>query len=223
MTFAETKEARAKRFKTAEARRIYYGGVPVDETPAETYLRSRGWSGGIPSAIRFNPLVPNVAARAVAPSPVVLFPFTDEAGQLVAVLGAWFEVEGVPPLFGALAGAGLGVETRRADRFRFPECFLGSYSGAAARLDPEGPAMAWAAGLEDACTLRQAYPGAALWLCGPGRNATALDVPSRTRSLYLAGVDPEAVDEIRADAGDRALEVVVAVPASAGARGRAGE
>lgn len=135
------------------AQRIVNNSVPVEGTPAEAYLRSRGITIALPHTLRFARLAPPqiegnglLAANGPAPLPALIAIVTDPAGALVGLQRTYLTEDG-------RKAATTPTATDRKPKVKYS---LGNVAGGAIQLGPPADSMIVTEGLEDGLTLSQA-------------------------------------------------------------------
>ena len=133
--------------------RIVNNSVPIESTPAEAYLRSRGITMSLPHTLRFARLAPPkiegnglLAANGSAPLPALIAIVTDPAGALVGLQRTYLTEDGRKATTTPTA-------TDRKPKVKYS---LGNVAGGAIQLGPPADSMFVTEGLEDGLTLSQA-------------------------------------------------------------------
>lgn len=136
--------------KTVAARALFAAALPIDGTLAERYLKARALDparlGDARCSLRFAPALRHGPSGRTCPAMLAAFKL---AGRVVAVHRTF------------LADDGRG----KAD-VTPAKMILASYQGAAIRLDPAGPLLAVAEGIETGLSVRQAVPDLPVWVAG---------------------------------------------------------
>jgi hypothetical protein len=146
--------------------------VPVADTIADTYLRSRGLShGGKCSALRFHPKCwhREEGQTRGAARPALIAAVTDGAGALQGVHRTWLAPDGQDKA---------AVET--------PRRALGHLLGNAVRLSPCDDILVVGEGIETMLSLSEAAPGLPVWAALSSGHLGAVLLPEGLRRLYIA-------------------------------------
>lgn len=155
-----------------EARKLWQDAGPIAQTPACSYLQSRGITSSPPDSLRFARLR---FAGAVRPALVGLVTSADN------------EIVGVHRIF-------LNEDGRKADMPSGNVKFsLGSVKGGAIRLAPCGTEITVCAGLEDGLALQQ-LSGRAVWAATGDVMLAAMILPKTVLSV-MVGIDADASGE----------------------------
>lgn len=164
---------------------IWRAASPIEGTPAEAYLRSRGLTLPLPPSLRFVRLKPPkdsgvLAANGHDPLPVLV----------ALVTGPDERVAGVQPTF-------LTEDGRKAastdGKVKFS---LGSVAGGAIRLGPPAASILVTEGLEDGLTLTQAL-GRTVWVGAGTAMLHRMLLPDDVRSVVI-GADGDQAGEAAA-------------------------
>ena len=188
------KRSKTRGGTTVAAARLFAASVPVADTIADTYLRSRGLShGGKCSALRFHPKCwhrEEGQTRGTA-RPALIAAVTDGAGVLQGVHRTWLAPEGQDKA---------AVDT--------PRRAMGHLLGNAVRLTPCDDILVVGEGIETMLSVREAAPGLPVWAALSSGHLGAVLLPEGLRCLYIA------ID--RDPAGQRAAERLTARATEAG-------
>jgi len=164
----------------AEALRIWLEAVPIQGTPAETYLRSRGLICRLPGSLRFSRL------RYGKRGPL--------HNCLVALVAAVTNnATGIQRTYLNDSGTGKASVPKA-------KLSLGPISGGAIRLAPAAVELVLCEGLEDGLTLQQEL-GTATWVTAGVSNLKTVQLPLGVRSVVIgADGDPAGESGARAAA-----------------------
>ncbi len=178
----------------AAADRIAKGSLPIEGTPAETYLRSRGITMPLPHTLRFARLpAPKDSGVAEASGPGLLPALvaivTDPAGALVGVQRTY------------LTEAGRKAAT--SDRKGTVKFSLGHLAGNAMQLAPPAETLIVCEGLEDGLTLAQEL-GVPVWVAAGTSMLRRMTFADCTRSIVI-GADGDEPGERAAQEAARAF------------------
>ena len=146
---------------------------PIEGTPAETYLLSRGVGTGVPGSIRFS-MVPRFwhdDGREGVRHPAMVAAVQDVDGRVVGIHRTFVDRE--------------GRKARRGE----PRLALGRVRSCAIRLGPIAPQIMVATGIEDGLALRLMFPGATVWVTPGDANLPHLRPPRGVRRVVLCGDD----------------------------------
>lgn len=186
------------------AQRIVAGSVPIEGTPAEAYLRSRGITMDLPHTLRFTRLAPPqvegngvLAANGPGLLPTLVAIVSDPAGALVGLQRTYL-TEG---------GRKAAVKATDTDRKPKVKYSLGNVVGGAIQLGPPSASMLVAEGLEDGLTLHQAL-GRSVWVAAGTSMMPQMTFAPVTRAVVI-GADGD-------DAGAVAANKAAAAFAAAG-------
>jgi len=178
------KKAKAPVGTPAAAARLFAASMPVADTLADTYLRSRGLTqGGTMSALRFHPKCwhrDEGQTRSI-PRPALIAAVTDGAGAMRGVHRTWLAPDGK----GKAA-----IETQRRA--------MGHLLGNAVRLTPHDDILVVGEGIETMLSLVETVPGLPVWAALSASHLGAVLLPEGVQRLYIA------ID--RDPAGQRAAE-----------------
>ena len=169
----------------AYARAQWKEAVPVENTPAETYLRRRGITCPIPKSVRFGivplwiDLTTGKKARALP-------------ALIAACQGADGSVAGIQRIF-------LQPNGHKAPLPQ-PKLSLGSIRGGALRLAAEAPEMIVCEGPEDGLTLQQMLPNIPVWVALGSGNIPHMELPPGVRRILVAGDNNSAGRKAAQDA-----------------------
>ncbi len=185
--------AKPKQDMRPVAQRIVAASVPIEGTPAATYLRRRGITMGLPHTLRFARLAPpqikgNGLLEANGPGllPALVAIVTDAAGDLVALQRTY------------LTEGGRKAATKPTDTDRKPKVkySLGNVIGGSVQLGPPSASILICEGLEDGLTLAQGL-GRSVWVAAGTSMMPAMIFPSVVRSVVI-GADGNAPGEVAA-------------------------
>lgn len=178
------------------AARLFAASVPVPDTLAETYLRSRGITlGGKTSALRFHPKCwhRDEGQTKSIPRPALIAAVTDGAGALQGVHRTWLAPDG---------RGKAAVETQRRA--------MGHLLGNAVRLTPCDDFLVVGEGIETMLSVREAAPGLPVWAALSSGHLGAVLLPEGLRRLYIA-IDRDPAGQYAAERlTARATEVGIA-------------
>lgn len=156
----------------AYARNQWQDARPIEGTPAEAYLRSRGITCAIPPSLRFG-IVPAwidlVTGRKSRPRPALVAACQRVDGKVAGVQRIFVQGDGV-----------------RAALPR-PKLSLGAIKGGALRLGPERPEMILCEGPEDGLTLHQMMPSTPVWVSLGSGNIPFMELPPAVKRVLVAG------------------------------------
>jgi DNA primase len=163
------------------AQRIVNESVPVQGTPAEAYLRSRGITMDLPHILRFARLAPPkidgngvLAANGPGPLPALIAIVTDPAGGLVGLQRTYLTERGCKAAVKA-------TDTDRKPKVKYS---LGNVIGGAIQLGPPSASMLVTEGLEDGLTLAQAL-GRSVWVAAGTSMMPQMTFASMTRAVVI--------------------------------------
>lgn len=185
--------AKPKGDMRAVAQRIVSGSSPIEGTPAEAYLRSRGITMGLPHTLRFARLAPPkiegngvLAANGPGLLPALVAIVTDPAGALVGLQRTY------------LTEDGRKAATKATDSDRKPKVkySLGDIVGGSIQLGPPAASILVTEGLEDGATLAQAL-GRSVWVAAGTSMMPQMVFPPVVRSVVI-GADGNAPGEAAA-------------------------
>lgn len=157
------------------ARAIWAAAAPVEGTPAEAYLRSRGVTMQLPHTLRFARLrYPQEQER----RPALVAAVCNAAGDLTGIQRTFLTDEG-----------------RKAS---VPEAklSLGRVAGGAIQIGPAVANLVVTEGLEDGLTLAQAL-GRSVWVSAGTSMLPRMELPDVTRAVVI-GADGDAAGETAA-------------------------
>ncbi len=182
--------------------RILRGSSPIEETPAEAYLRGRGITVPLPASLRFARLAPPkiedngvLLANGPAPLPTMIAVVSDHAGGVVGLQRTYLTDDGRK-----------AATTDPKGKVRYS---LGDVMGGAIRLGPViAQDLAVCEAVEDALSLMQ-MGAVSAWAAAGTSMLPAIRYPDEVRSIVI-GSD--------ADAGGRiaAIKAAAAFTASGG-------
>lgn len=152
--------------RIAAARAIWRSAIPATDTPAETYLRSRGIHIRIPDSIRF--------ARLPYRKGGMFYPVL-----VAAVASADNRFTGIQRIYLNDAGTGKAQVAK-------PKLSLGRIAGGAIRLAPAAARMFVTEGLEDGLTLQQEL-GCATWVACGAAMLPRLILPAGVNEVIVGG------------------------------------
>ena len=165
----------SSREKTATARTIWADGRAIDRTLAETHLRLRHITSGLPG--------PHVARFRFA-VPLCVYRTEDWKASRPALVVAVRDAEGA---FSGVEVTYLRPNGRRADELRLPRKHIGRVpAGCAVRIDPVASHMLVAEGFVTALSARARF-GLPAWALLSTRNLRAWSAPPGVRSVLIAG------------------------------------
>jgi hypothetical protein len=181
----------------AAAARLFAASVPVSDTLADTYLRSRGITQGAASnALRFHPKCwhRDEGQTKSVPRPALIAAVTDGAGVLQGVHRTWLARDGQGKA---------SVETQRRA--------LGHILGNAVRLSPHDDILVVGEGIETMLSVSEAAPGLPVWAALSSGHLGAVLLPEGLSRLYIA-IDRDPAGQRAAERlSARAREVGVSV------------
>jgi DNA primase len=157
----------------AAALDIWRNAVPINGTPAETYLRTRGLICRLPECLRFARLP--YGKRGSSYNVLIALAATAEG-----------ELTGIQRTYLNDAGTGKAGVPK-------PKLSLGRIGGSAIRLAPPAGEMVICEGLEDGLTLQQEL-GVATWVAAGVSNMRTMRLPTGVRSVII-GADADAAGE----------------------------
>ncbi|MDP1026302.1 CHC2 zinc finger domain-containing protein [Sphingomonas sp. KR1UV-12] len=170
------------------AQRIVNASVPIEGTPAEVYLRSRGITMALPHTLRFARLAPPqiegngvLAANGPGLLPALIAIVTDAGGQLV----------GLQRTYLTEAGRKAGVKATDSDRKPKVKYSLGNVIGGSIQLGPASSSMVVTEGLEDGLTLAQAL-GRSVWVAAGTSMMPQMAFAPITRAVVIGADGDEA-------------------------------
>lgn len=164
-------EAKDAADRIADALAIWRAAQPVEGTPAETYLRSRGLYLPLPNSLRFTTLRYGKGDR--------IFPVL-----VAAVASADHHLTGIQRTYLRADGTG------KADVPK-PKLSLGKVAGGAIRLAPCARNLMVTEGLEDGLTLAQEL-GRTVWVACGASMLPRMVLPAGGRSVTIGGDNDEA-------------------------------
>jgi len=155
--------------RIALARQLWAAAKPIDGTPGETYLRTRGILIKLPSNLRFAMLNHREAASLL---PCLLARVDGIDGGIVGVHRTFLRPDG-----------------RGKAQVPTPRMALGAIRGGAVRLGPTAVEIGLAEGIENALSAMQLHPGLAVWagLCVGNLASISLPPEVTTLRLFLDG------------------------------------
>ena len=185
--------AKPKSDMRAVAQRIVDASVPIDGTPAEAYLRSRGITMPLPHTLRFARIAPPkidgnglLAANGPAPLPALIGIVTDPAGALLGVQRTYLTENG-------RKAATTPTESDPKPKVKYS---LGQVIGGAIQLGPPAASMLVTEGLEDGLTLAQAL-GRSVWVAAGTSMMPQMTFEDVTRAIVI-GADGDAAGSVAA-------------------------
>jgi len=162
----------SNRYRDAAATRLFAAAWPISDTPAETYLRSRGIDRSVAAdALRFHPKCYYRCAdtyRRLA-APAMLASVTDNAGRMTGLMRTYLSADG----------------TQKAP-IDAPRRAMGALAGNGVRFGPLGDVMAAGEGVETVLSLRMAMPTMSMIAALSASHLAALNPPPQLRRLYIA-------------------------------------
>ncbi|AKM06119.1 DUF7146 domain-containing protein [Pelagerythrobacter marensis] len=167
--------------RVEEARSIWRASVPVEGTPAESYLRWRGISIPAPLSVRYSVLPYGKRGR---PLPCLVCCVSSPEGPL----------QGIQRTYLAADGRG------KAD-VPAPKLSLGRVSGGAIRLAPIANNIVVCEGLEDGLSLRQEL-GVSVWVAAGSAMLRSMRFPDPVREVAVGGDNDNAGREAAAKAAE---------------------
>jgi DNA primase len=185
--------AKPKGDMRAVAQRIVSGSSPIQGTPAEVYLRSRGITMNLPHTLRFARLGPPkiegngvLAANGPGPLPTLVAIVTDPAGALVGLQRTY------------LTEDGRKAATKATDSDRKPKVkySLGEIVGGSIQLGAPAASILVCEGLEDGLTLAQGL-GRSVWVAAGTSMMPQMAFPPVVRSVVI-GADGNEPGEVAA-------------------------
>jgi len=186
----------------AAAARLFAASVPVADTLADTYLRSRGIiHGGESNALRYHPKCwhRDDGQTKSIPRPALIAAVTDGAGALQGVHRTWLARDGQ----GKAA-----VETQRRA--------MGHLLGNAVRLSPHDDILVVGEGIETMLSVSEAAPGLPVWAALSSGHLGAVLLPEGLQRLYIAidrdQVGRRAAERLSARATEAGVSVRVLEP-----------
>jgi DNA primase len=175
------------------AQRIVNGSVPIEGTPAEVYLRSRGITIDLPHTLRFARLAPPkiegngvLAANGPGLLPALVAIVTDAVGEIVALQRTYLNEDG-------RKAATKATDTDRKPKVKYS---LGNVLGGSIQLGPPSASILVCEGLEDGLTLAQGL-GRSVWVAAGTSMMPAMIFPPAVRSVVI-GADGNAPGEVAA-------------------------
>lgn len=152
--------------RTGEALAIWQAGIPVEGTPAETYLRSRGITVEAPLSLRYAELPYGRGDN----HPCLVCCVSSPEGPL----------QGIQRIYLASDGRGKLAVAK-------PKLSLGKVAGGAIRLGPlDGGELLVCEGPEDGLSLLQAL-GRPVWVAAGASMLAAMRFPDAVRSVAVGG------------------------------------
>jgi DNA primase len=161
----------------AYARFQWQEGVPIEGTPAELYLRSRGIECDIPSSIRYGRphLWTNLMTGDKGPrQDALIAACNDVSGRITGVQRIFLQPNGT------------------IARLQKPKRNVGVIKGGALRLGPEGPEIIVCEGPEDGLTLAQTMPSTPVCVSLGSGNMAAMILPPGVKRILVAGDNNQA-------------------------------
>ena len=164
--------------RDAAAVRLFAAARPINGSPVETYLRSRGINDAVAAdALRFHPKCycrePD-ADRPIA-LPAMLAAVTDNAGCITGLMRTYLSAD---------AGRNALIDS--------PRRAMGALAGNGVRFGPHDDVMAVGEGVETMLSLRIAMPAMSMIAALSAAHLAALVPPPRLRRLYIAVDDDSA-------------------------------
>ena len=191
--------AKPKADTRAAADRIAKASAPVEGTPAETYLRSRGITMPLPHTLRFARIAPPrdsgvLEANGLGLLPALVAVVTDPAGVLVGIQRTYLTDDGRK-----------AASTDGKVKFS-----LGMVAGGAIQLGPPAASMIVTEGLEDGLTLAQAL-GRSVWVAAGTSMMPHMSFAAVTRSVVIGADGDEAGERAAAKAAEAFADAQLAV------------
>jgi DNA primase len=182
------------------AQRIVNNSVPIEGTPAEAYLRSRGITMALPHTLRFARLAPPqiegnglLAANGPAPLPALIAIVTDPVGALVGLQRTYLTENGCKA----------ATTPTASDRKPKVKYSLGNVAGGAIQLGPPVASLVVTEGLEDGLTLAQALHQS-VWVSAGTSMLPRMTLADVTLAVVI-GADRDAPGETAAIKAARAF------------------
>lgn len=170
------------------AQRIVNGSVPIEGTPAEAYLRSRGITMDLPHTLRFARLAPpliegNGVSAANGPGllPALVAIVTDPAGALVGLQRTYLTED----------GRKAAVKATDTDRKPKAKYSLGNVIGGSIQLGAPAASILVTEGLEDGLTLAQAL-GRSVWVAAGTSMMPQMTFADITRAVVIGADGDDA-------------------------------
>ncbi|USU09990.1 CHC2 zinc finger domain-containing protein [Sphingomonadaceae bacterium OTU29MARTA1] len=175
------------------AKRIVAGSVPIEGTPAEAYLRSRGITIDLPHTLRFARLAPPLiegngvlAANGPGLLPALVAIVSDASGNLVGLQRTYLTED----------GRKAAVKATESDRKPKVKYSLGNVIGGSIQLGPPAASILVTEGIEDGCTLAQAL-GRSVWVAAGSSMMPQMVFHEDTKAVVI-GADGNAPGEAAA-------------------------
>ncbi|HBK90776.1 MAG TPA: DNA primase [Parvularcula sp.] len=156
----------------AVAARLFAAARPINGSPVETYLRSRGINDAVAAdALRFHPHCychgPNADRPIILPA--MLAAVTDNAGRISGLMRTYLSADG----------------SQKAP-IDSPRRAMGALAGNGVRFGPHAEVMAVGEGIETMLSLRIAMPTLSMIAALSAAHLAAFVPPVRLRRLYIA-------------------------------------
>lgn len=154
------------------AAHVWANATPVEGTPAEVYLRSRGilrWPNGAVRFARTWAWCDFDTGQTGPDLPALLVLVTDASGQFYGIQRIFLTEDG-----------------RKSD-MRAPKRSLGRARGGTVRLGPAKREIVLCEGPEDGLSLAQELPDASVWVVLGTAMMPEVDYPAQVRSIVIAG------------------------------------
>ncbi len=186
----------------ASASRLFAASFPLAGSLAETYLRSRGITHVVSSAVlRFHPKCwhRDEGQTKPVPRPAMIAAVTDGAGVLQGVHRTWLAPDGQDKA---------AVDT--------PRRAMGHLLGNAVRIAPADQTLVLGEGIETMLSVREAAPSLPVWAALSSGHLGAVLLPEGLQRLYIArDRDPagaRAAERLTARASEVGVQVIVLEP-----------
>lgn len=186
----------------ASASRLFAASFPLAGSLAETYLRSRGITHVVSSAVlRFHPKCwhRDEGQTKPVPRPAMIAAVTDGAGVVQGVHRTWLAPDGQDKA---------AVDT--------PRRAMGHLLGNAVRIAPADQTLVLGEGIETMLSVREAAPSLPVWAALSSGHLGAVLLPEGLQRLYIArDRDPagaRAAERLTARASEVGVQVIVLEP-----------
>ena len=181
--FKSTPPVKYNKFNLERARKIWEASSPINKTPGEAYLRSRGVTIPAPPTIRYHPNLKHPPTGLDLPALVVAV--SDETHKIKAVQRIYLRTNG-----------------HGKAQVNNSKLSLGSIKGGAVRLSPIRETLVLTEGIEDALSILQQKSNFAVWAVLGAWNLTGQNIPTSVKRLII-GADN---DEIGREAAQKAAQ-----------------
>lgn len=168
---SEAQKSADRTLARRRAREEWHAARPIEGTPAETYLLSRGVGSNVPGSLRFShvPRFWHDDGREGPRRPAMIAAVQDDSGGVTGIHRTFIDRDG------------------RRVRTGQPRLALGRIRGCAIRLGPVAPRIMLASGIEDGLALRLMFPGASVWVAPGDANLAHVRFPWSIEHVTVCG------------------------------------